>query len=387
MAQAARRPAPARTGGGYGTLIFFVVLSILLMVGYVFMYLALDKRAVALESLQSTIEAKLESPLRRDKVSLPVQSVAGSNLIKYGPEFFAEVYELARKGIAYADLVPLVGWPADTAVEDIRNRLKATSPPKINLAELIRDQENTVNELRLQLRNLESQLAEVRRDRDAAIAARDAARKKFDADYKQALADLKTKQDEWEKQRKVYMQSVDAANAARDAAWAAQKKAAEEYKQAEKGLQEKIKQLGDRVQELEALLRGPKKEEVTGPVATTTRVDHINGFLIIDRGSADNLKNGDQLLIYRAERGGRKAKKGEAVIVQADSLTSRADITLQRELDPIAAGDLVYLASAPPPASEVIASAEELKEETKAMPGAVTPVFREQRRSSYIRLR
>jgi len=381
MAQMARPAPQPRSGGGVGTIIFFALLSIILIVGYVPVCLALAERVEALRSLQENIQLKLESPLK-GKASLSLQAPAVKH-VKYSDQFFTDVQKLAATGIKYNDLINTLGWPEEAAQQQITDLVQAAN--KASLNNLVTDQQAEITRLQGNVKQIQGQLENTRAERDNYLKERDRANRNLQTQVKQALGERDKARADAKVQMDKYKKLWDEAHLKRQEAWALYDKEKKRFESAEKGLNEKMGKLKNEVAELREILKGKEPEKLPEAVARVNRADSINGFIIVDRGLRDGMQNGEKLLIYRSERGGKYAKKGEATIVNAQEYTSRADVTLERELDPIAMDDLIFKVGQPPDPAQIIASAEEFEkeEEKKARRGS----FAEERQSVYFQLR
>ncbi len=358
MAQMAR-PVPQPRSGGVGTIIFFALLSIVLIVGYVPVCLALAERAEALRSIQENIQLKLESPLK-GKAQLSLQAPAVKH-VKYSDQFFADVQGLAATGIKYNDLVSVLGWPEETAQQQIAELVQGANKP--SLSDMVRDQGAEITNLQGSLTQVKGQLEATRGERDSYLKERDRANKNLQAQVRKVIVERDKVRADANVQMGKYKNLLDEARKKRLEAWALYDKEKKRFEGVDKGQKRKIAKLNDEVGELREIIKGREPVRLPEAVAKVNRSDSVNGFIIIDRGSRDGMKNGGKLLIYRSERGGKYAKKGEAIIVNVGGLTSRADVTLERELDPIAMDDLVFGADQPPDVSQIIASAEDFEKE------------------------
>lgn len=381
MAQMARPMPQPRSGGGVGIIIFFALLSIILIVGYVPVCLALAERVEALRSLQENIQLKLESPLK-GKAALSLQAPAVKH-VKYSDQFFADVQALAATGIKYNDLVNTLGWPEETAQQQIADLVQAAS--KASLNNMVTDQGAEITRLRGNLKQVQGQLEGTRAERDNYLKERDRANRNLQTQVRQALAERDKARADAKVQMDKYKNLWDEAHKKRLEAWAMYDKEKKRFGSSEKGLKGANAKLKNEVAELREILKGKEPEKLPEAVGKVNRADSVNGFIIVDRGSRDGMKNGLNLLIYRPERGGKYAKKGEATVVNVQEYTSRADVTLERELDPIAMDDLVFGAGRPPDPAQIIVSAEDFEKEKEK--NARRGDFAEERRSVYFQLR
>lgn len=338
----ARVTRAAKGGAGYFGLIFFIVLSLALIGGYVWLFPQYAKRGSSLTSMQRDIKENIEDKVKDLGVS--GKPTASSSDAAYDSAFFRKVGEAAIDGMKYRKLVELTGFPGEDPAGLITTELQKYAPPQKSLREQI-------DALRGELARMKTTLDRTVAERNTAFDAQKSAQELRD----RALADAKKDREEnagkvaavkanFDKMEAEYKKQADMANEDAKKAWAKVMAQAEESKAQTAKLQGQVDLLTQQTKSLEAQLVRKKQEETPEKIeGRVLQANLIEGVVIISLGKRESMVTGDRLTVTRAGKGGTRITKAELQIVRVDDLVSRAEILKQDLNDPIVRDDVVEI--------------------------------------------
>ena len=343
----ARSARVVRRGPGYFGLIFFLVLSLVLMGGVAWFWFQFSKFSQSLETLQADIEENLEKPLE-EPLGVSAQDTASPADIAYPPLFFQTIAEKALKGKEYDELRPLAGW------EDAKDAKDATAAKQIGV--FLKKGEVKYTTLRKYIEALETQLSETKDHLDRIQSELVG----FADKYRTAQAQLQQKDKQLDALRSAT--SAEAQNSRADYATNIERmkgvvaKANTTERQAQEKLAAdtgKLKQTiarGDsKVDKLDATVRNLKKElekkrpkKVAVKEARIIKANLVEGIAIINKGKIEQIEVGEKFTVMHVARGGKRTPKGELNVIRVNKYTSLAEIVKEAEEIPIMRGDVVW---------------------------------------------
>ena len=324
------RSARVRRGGpGYAGLITFIVLCIILILGYVWLVPEYAKVSASLDTMHQHVKDNLE-----DRVGGPLQARAIVRARKadlaYDATFFRKVADSAEDGLKYPPLLALTGWEeAEDPAKAIEEFLALTPQDSLQTYVNELNSRRLAQEKRVQVINQSLQAVEAQRDRamalsqeavkqrDEARAGRDAKLAEARSKYLGEIVKMKRLQDQADKI---------AANARGDLAKAVAGRKADVAE-----LDGRIERLEQDKKELQAELQRKKPKPVAVMEGRILQVDYVNRVAIIDLGKREGIKEGEKFTVMRIGRGGVPAAKGELQVVRVEENVSRADIMSQTD--------------------------------------------------------
>lgn len=340
----ARSARVAGSGPGYFGLIFFIVLCLVLIAGYVPLWMGYAKLSQSLDALHSDIKDNLEEPLKED-LHVSAGSRVSTADVAYEAKFFRTVKEAALDGVRYGELMGLTGWKdgeTETAVAQITDELKKGEKEYSDLRSYIGD-------LRTKLTDATNRLKQSQSLLDGFTAKYEEAQQKLrkhKADY-DALMDEKAKAVQAEKN--TYTAKRDEMQRLVNAAQGNEKKAWAKLDEETNRLNAKVDALSKNVESLAADNNDLKKKLAdTGPQKVAIKegkiikANLIEGIAIIDKGKRENILVGEKFTVMHVARGGTRIPKGELQVIRVDELCSQAHIMAQVEDNPIMRDDIVW---------------------------------------------
>jgi len=334
------RPPRPRSGPSYGSLIIFIVLCVILVIGYIPLALALANRATALNELHRNIKEVLEDTVGR-QIGVSASPVARSSEAAYGRSFFTPIADKARMGLKYEELVKTIGWTGEDPARAMTEEFQLEPEKGKTLRQYLLDQRRELDDARTDLQkalraehdanvnyeNIRAQLQEEKRRREETVA-------KLQRDIEQARRDYVKKVDEYKKQwEQANRQQEDWSKKYRELYT--------KYESEKAKLQQDIARLEVRVGELREELAKRKPEPVKVKEGLVLRADATEGIAIINMGRREGVEPGEKFTVMRIVPGGQRVPKGEVQVIGVEDLVSRADIIQQDEEHFIMAGDIV----------------------------------------------
>jgi len=333
------QPARARGGPSYGSLIIFIVLCVLLVVGYIPLALALSNRATALNELQRDIKEVLEDTVGR-QIGVSASPVARSSEAAYGRSFFSPIADKARLGLKYEELIKTIGWTGEDPARAMTEEFQL-EPDKKTLRQYILDLRRELDDARTDLQkaqraehdanvnyeNMRVQLQEEKRRREEAVA-------KLQRDIEEARRDYVQKVNQYKEQwEQANRQQEDWSKKYQDL-YAT-------YESEKSRLQQDIAKLEARVSELREELSRRQPKPVPVKEGVVLRADATEGIAIINMGRREGVEPGEKFTVMRVVPGGQRVPKGELQVIGVEDLVSRADIIQQDQEHFVMSGDIV----------------------------------------------
>jgi hypothetical protein len=329
----------SRSGPGYVGLTIFIVLCLLLIIGYIPVVQEVAKRGDALDRLHGDIKTNLEDGV--PGLGVRAQGRASKSDVAYDAAFFSKIAEAGKKGMKYDDLLVVTGFGGDNSVEQINSLLTKTTPPQANLQAYIQDQAKQLAELqsRLNVANTSLQKANAERDKAVRLQQEESQRlKEANAKAADQLAGARREFNAIIEQTKQLMNRA-VENA--ETAWGENSAQATRFKQEMQALQEELQRRAQRILELQEELQRKKPQPPKVTEGQIIQVDLMEEFAIINLGAREDIRTDDVFVVMRLGRAGERIPKAELKVTVVEDLISRADITQQTLEDPIVRGDLV----------------------------------------------
>lgn len=329
----------ARSGPGFVGLIVFIVLCVVLIIGYIPLVKEMAKRGDSLDRLHSDIKQNLEDGI--PGLGARAMGRASKSEVAYDAAFFSRVADAGKKGMKYDDLLVVTGYEGDNSVEQINSLLTKTTPPKENLQIFIQEQTKQIAELqsRLNIANTALQSATAERDRAVRLAQEESQRlKEANAKAADQLAAARREFNAIIEQTKDLMNRA-VENA--EKAWGENSAQAERFKQEVQALQDNLQRREQSILELQEELQRKKPQPPKVTEGNIIQVDLMEEFAIINLGRREDIKVGDLFDVMRIGRAGERTPKARLQVTVVEELISRADITDQTLDDPIVRGDLI----------------------------------------------
>lgn len=337
MARAAKM---ARSGPGYIGLIFFIVLCLILIGGYVVLFPAFAKRGSAVMRLNSAIKDNLEQPLGK-ALSISATATNAPTEPAYDLTFFSKVRDAALKGVKYDDMVAVTGYGGEKPVEDIEAELSKLTPKPATL----RDE---LDRLRLDITTLQGRLTDTNTALEAAKTDRDNAQKAKAAAEERLKTALDEKNTEIDGVRKKSAEELADLKSRWQKADAAEKKARADAASDATQLKKQITDLNDNIKLLEQKtiamqeeLERKKPKPIPVLEGVILRADLVEGTAYINLGSNQGIKMGEKFTVVTVGKAGARVQKGEVVAVRVDPEIARVDIIGPAFQTPIVKGDIV----------------------------------------------
>jgi hypothetical protein len=333
---------PRRVASGYFSLIFFIVLSLVLIAGYVPVLTDYLSKRRDLEALDANVKTKILDPLRNKNVPpLPQEQAKDGVTLLYGAPFFTELGKLAEKGADYSALVSKVGVrDPNNALKEVEDRLQTAK--KSSLTEFVDDLQKELGMEQQKVKAADEARGQAIKDRDAALDTK----AKTEMAFQNTIKKVENERDEWvaqaRKNEQGYKDKLDEVNNN----WLKESKnIAEERKQMAMtldGAKRKETKLGQEITDLREALVRKAPPPPPGPVANVMRVDLFSKLVVLDRGGSV-VKQGTELLVYRQVGQGKKQLIGKIYVIRVGEITSTADIVTLDDKNPIVAGDMAFL--------------------------------------------
>jgi len=338
MARSSRR----RGGPGYGSLITFIVLCLVLIAGYIPVIGALSKRAAALEQLHRDIETSLEKNRDLTSLNLRARAVASPAEAKYDSKFFNTVAEKARDGIAYAALVKTTGYEGTDPIKAMTEECELD----VDLGKTLRQH---VLNLTREKAEAETSVRTIGQAEKSAYQARDQAQKqqqlaqerltKTQDEYKN---DLNEKQGAYDSNVANYKNLWNKANTQQEDWFKRFEQVRQEHEQLKADTDKKIADLTNDAAYWKARFEEPQPKPIPIVEGTILTADPAQGVATIDLGKRQGLANCEKFTVMQVVKGGNRAPKGEIQLVRVEENIAIAHImSMVDEDDIIMKNDIV----------------------------------------------
>ena len=335
-------------------LVLFIVLTIGGLLGCYFLYTKFAEAEKVTKTVLKHVKEKAEQPLKDAQIPEKLK-VSPSSPVKYEKEFWNVVKEYLEWGAKYRPFAKTVGWPEETAPEDVVKLLSSASE-----LEALFGVENLTSTTDLRaacaaagtkLRSLQAQRATLQTELQRSLADVEATktlmenqRKEQQSKINELLASLRKVQDERNQQRAQLQKLADQQH----------KRFQDEAKKVvgitNKAVQSE-KALGSAQKRHENTLKAKdqqiaKLEQVEpvkpGPDGKIMRVGSSMPFAVINIGERNTVEKGEVFKVFEKRKGGKETIKGEVKVRAVKSRTSSVDsISEDDPLNPIIAGDYI----------------------------------------------
>lgn len=337
MARAAR---VSRGGPGYFGLIFFIVLSLLLIGGYVWLVPAYARRGSEMNNLQNAIKQNLEDPLH-DSLGVSASAQPSPSVAAYDASFFDKIGKSALLGVKYDELRTKTGYAGENPVAEINQLLGSVQPPAENLRKYIDKLNIDATVVREALNQANTALAAATSARETAIRLQSEAEER----EKKAQAEKQQLQSSLEKKHREELEQVKAlwtkADQETKKAYAQAKARDDEFRKQMGDVQAELKKTETQVLELKEELARKKPKLIPVLEGRVLQADMVEGFVIISLGKRENIDLGEKFTVVRQGKANERLEVGEIQIVRVDPLTCRGDVTQKESGATIMRGDIV----------------------------------------------
>ncbi len=331
MARSSRR----RSGPGYGSLITFIVLCLVLIAGYIPVIGALSKRAAALEQLHRDIQTSIENNPELASLNIHARAVASPAEAKYVSKDFNTLAEKAILGLKYDALVKTTGWEGTDPIKEMTEDCELDVDLGKTLRQHVLNLKREKAELETSLRTIGQAEKSAHQARDKAQVLQKSAQERLTETHDEYKNDLTKKQSAYDSNVAKFTNLWNEANEQQDDWFKRHEKVSKEYDQLKADTGKKIADLTNDA----AYWKGRFEERQPKPIPIVEGIilnaDPAQGIANIDLGKRHGLENGEKFTVMKVVKGGARAPKGVIQLVRVDEDTAIAHIMSMVDEDDI----------------------------------------------------